>query len=89
MDNIYNIWMKTKKHTGRIAVEGKSQFQSYLWIGTKFIHDSENVRRTSTGTSRNHEDERAVTSMIFTGIFSPPDVCCVSPSRTFHTNVVK
>ena len=41
---------------------GESQFQSYLWIGTKFIHDSENVRRTRTSTSRNHEDERAVTS---------------------------
>ena len=72
---------KTKKHTGRIAVEGKSQFQSYLWIGTKFIHDSVNVRRTST--SRNHEDERAVTSMIITGIFSPPDVCVCHPPALF------
>ena len=60
---------------------GKSQFQSYLWIGTKFIHDSVNVRRTST--SRNHEDERAVTSMIITGIFSPPDVCVCHPPALF------
>ena len=78
-----------KKHSGRIAVEGKvssnrifgSVPNSYTTLKTCDVRV-----RVLLGTTKMNVPSH---QMIITGIFSPPDVCCVSPSRTFHTNVVK